>query len=396
MEGAGEERSQGVGLDHHLPLEYDVLAVGLAERFSGRDRAMFERLARLLVAHWAVEVQQCLMELRRAYRPFDPSRDTLPVPGEAADGPARERFLGGLKALMERANYHELPREALERALGEASPEGVSVSVELEEFACLRAFARGSFRRKLTVGPRFRRRVVETPGFRRVLLAVGLHEAGSTLHLRLYKDVCATDLEMFLPNTKVRMRAADKLLLALTGGGGTIGGIVASATKLGATTTPVGLAAAIGGFAGVVWRQVKNVFHKRTSYMARHTQALYFHTLDNDLGALVHVAQMAAQEEAKEALLAYALLASAPEEALDAVTLDRRAEQHLLERHGARADFEVEAGLAKLAALGLLAGDESGVLAVPPPSEALVCVDRLWDARFGEPIDSRGTSPGSR
>ncbi len=370
-------------LEHHLPIELDALAAGLAEGFDAERRPVFERLARLLAAHWAVEIQDCLTELRRAYRPFDPSRDTLPVPGEAADEAARERFLGGLAALMERANYREVPREALERALGEASPEGVVVEVDLEEFACLRVFARGRFRRTLTVGPRLRRRTVEAPGFRRVLLAVGLREQGSALHLRLYKDVCSTDLEMFLPNTKVRMRPADKLLLAVTGGGGTIGGVVATATKIGTATTPLGLAAAIGGLAGVVWRQVKNVFHKRTSYMARHSRALYFHTLDNDLGALVHVAQMAAQEEAKEALLAYALLATAEGEPIDAAELDRRAEKYVLERHGARADFEVEAGLEKLEGLGLLERGSGGALSVPPPEDALVRADRVWDARFG-------------
>lgn len=383
-----DPRGDPDALEHHLPVELDVLTAGLAERFPPEDRATFERLARLLAAHWAVEVQDCLTELRRAYRAFDPSRDTLPVPGEAADEAARGRFLDGLAALMERANYREVPREALERALGEASPEGVVVEVDLEELACLRVFARGRFHRTLAVGPRFRRRTVEAPGFRRVLIAVGLRERGAALHLRLYKDVCATDLEMFLPNTKVRMRPADKLLLAVTGGGGTIGGVVATATKLGAATTPLGLAAAVGGLAGVVWRQVKNVFHKRTSYMARHAQALYFHTLDNDLGALVHVAQMAAQEEAKEALLAYAVLAATPDEAVPTAELDRRAERHLLERHGAHADFEVDAGLAKLEALGLLARAEDGSLAVPPPAEALARVDHLWDARFGAEADA--------
>ena len=164
---------------------------------------------------------------------------------------------------------------------------------------------------------------------------------------------------MFFPTTRVRMRPFDNWKLALTGGGGTLGGAMVTATKIGAATGFFGWSIALAGFIGLVWRQIAKVFHHRTRYMARHSAALYYHSLDHDLGALVHVAQMALQQELKEALVAYGVLA-ASDAPLSPTELDLRAERHLREAHGAAADFEVTDGLAKLERLGFLEATDAG------------------------------------
>ena len=364
----GEEVSDN---ERHLPIEIDVLRAALEECVPPPERADFRRLADALVARWHAELALELNQLRMSYRPFDPTRDTRPVPGEPKGEEARTDFTNALSELAKRANYVELGRTEIERSIESVSPEGLDVAVDLDAFAELRIFARGRFTRRFQVRKLLGKREILTQGYHRFLLAVSMHDHPDRVYLRLYRDVMDKDLEMFLPNTKVRIGRNDKIKLGILGGGGTLGGVVATATKVGATTTPQGWALALAGLGGVLWRQVSQVFHQRTKYMARLSNALYFHGLDNDYGALVHVAQMAAQQECKEVLLGYTMLL-APSSPIESVRdLDDQAEQFLRNKFDLDANFDVADALRKLDTHGILCPSPTARLRVLAPHQAL-------------------------
>ena len=116
--------------------------------------------------------------------------------------------------------------------------------------------------------------------------------------------------------------------------------------------------------------------------MAALAQYLYFHGLDNDRGAAAHVAQQAVEEEAKEALLAYALVASRPNLGWTPDRLDRAAEAHLRDTLDLDADFDVHGGVEKLLELGLFLKAPDGQLVAQDPAEAFRTLDERWDRRF--------------
>jgi hypothetical protein len=236
-----------------------------------------------------------------------------------------------------------------------------------------------------------KKRQFETPVYKRLFLFFQFREQGNVkdsddhradyLFLKSFRDVPQSDLEMLLPNTKVRMRIFDKIKIGVTGGGGTVGGVMATITKIGAAANPFTWAIAIAGLAGIIWRQISKVFVQRTRYMADLAQQLYFCNLDNNFGALVHLSDLAHDEEAKEALLAYAYLAKS-EDGLTQQQLDQQIEKHLADTYQVDVDYEVEDGVAKLQRAGLLQAVNSDRYRVTPPIEAIAELDLEWDNMF--------------
>jgi hypothetical protein len=161
---------------------------------------------------------------------------------------------------------------------------------------------------------------------------------------------------MLFPNTKVRMTLFDKVKLGVVGGGGTIGGGTTLIAKLGAAAIdPISAMMAIGAFGGILWRQVKEVFSRRTHYLAKLSQKLYFHNLDNNAGALKYMLSMAQDEESKEALLVYIFLYHYGGMRID--ELDIAIENYVQTTYGIVMDFEVNDGIDKLQKLTLIIED---------------------------------------
>ncbi len=379
--------------ENFLPVDLEELADALTERKSPQLGTDFARFLRLFTALQRAKLQDLLADLRLCYRALDPDTDTVSreeaSPEQAVS--LRERLHVHLVELLRQANYVELPQEGLDQALTKVSPRGLAVSVDLEDFEELGIHYRGLYTRQEEARDwrylYLKKRQWETPVYRRLFLFLKLppgaeegQEDARFLYLKLFRDVPQSDLEMLLPNTRVRMRAFDKLKIGVTGGGGTAGGVLATVTKIGAAANPTTWALAIAGLAGVLWRQVSKIFVTRTRYLADLAQQLYFCNLDNNYGALVHLADVAQLEESKEAILAYAFLAT-KEHGLRREQLDLEVEAYLAEHFGVQVDYEVEDGLAKLARAGLLQrkGEQ---LCVPNPTAAFAQLDREWDDLF--------------
>ena len=384
-----------------LPVDLEELVEDLAGRGSERVReAGLGRFCRLYTALHRARLEESNAGLKRAYRVFDPDRDTVTAleVDEAERGRLLELLRRDTAELLRQANYIEITPESLTASLNKTSPRGLAVSVDLDEFEELSLHYRGEYTRleetrdwrKLGLAKQSHETVV----YRRLFLLLKLKRRADDgpvperVFLKLFRDVPQPDLEMILPNTRVRMRVFDKLKLGVTGGGGTAGGVAATVTKIGAAASPLTWALALAGLAGVLWRQIAKVLAQRTRYMADLAQQLYFCNLDNNFGALMHLAEQAQSEESKEAILAYAHLAA--KGPMSQAELDASVESFLQETYGFDADYEVVDGLDKLRRAELLIERDDGRFEVPPPEEAYARLDREWDAMFeaGEPVTS--------
>ncbi|OAD19640.1 conserved hypothetical protein, membrane [Candidatus Thiomargarita nelsonii] len=212
-------------------------------------------------------------------------------------------------------------------------------------------------------------------------LPEGLSE--EQVFLKLFKDLPRTDLEMLFPNQEVRLKLFDKIKLAITGGGGTLFGIFTTIGKVvAAAANPVLLIGAFVGLIAIIVRQIMNIFNQRTKYMMTLSRNLYFHNLDNNVGVMNYLIDLAEEEEGKEAILAYFFLHTHADENFTKEKLDRKIEGYLKSKYGTDIDFEVDDGIRKLREEGILREEEGGILKVLDLQAASAILDKQWDNFF--------------
>lgn len=359
-----------------LPVELDELAEALLAGPASELGADFEQFVHNFLHDHGAELASEHWKLKRCYREFNPDRVTVSARNYTAEerDVLRKRLHPQLIELLRQANYVELTAGEFEEVLNRISPRGLRVTVDLAEFDELGLHYRGMSTRVDEMRDwrylYLKKRQWVTPIYRRLFLFFkyragygGKDDEGRLQsdfwYLKLFRDVAQSDLEMLLPNTKVKMRVFDKIKLGVTGGGGTIGGVFATASKVGAAASPTTWAIALAGLAGVIWRQITKLFATRTRYMADLAQQLYFCNLDNNFGALAHIADLAREEETKEALLAYTFLA-ASKNGLSQAELDAQVEKFMKDQFDVTVDFEVDDGVAKLRRLGMLRLEAEG------------------------------------
>lgn len=407
---------------HAIPLaRADVLRLAL-EQAPLDARADFSDLARLLAALLHVEFHRELEELKALYAPLDPDSDTRPPVGAAPPPAAAERshrLSAALARVLAAANYQALAPDELRAALDHDSPFELRVHVDLDDFAELSVHVRGRRRDVLQTRRWWQRRPRLTPTevFERVVVLARVKDAddlpeerrrglpvapGRTL-VKLFRNVPAPDLEMVLPNVQVRMRARDRALLGVPA---LVGGVVLLVTKLSAsllltgallafwlglrdeavsigTAELLGLVAALATLAGFVLRQVSAYRNRKIAFMKALADNLYFRALDHGAGVFHRLVDDAEEEEAKEALLAYAGLLQRPDQT--EAELDALVESWLAAWCGRAVDFECDDALRKLERYGLLESRGTGAAArlrVVPPGRAKVLLDRRWDEWF--------------
>lgn len=208
------------------------------------------------------------------------------------------------------------------------------------------------------------------------------------------------DLEMLFPNSEVRMRPIDKIII---GGSGLVGGTLVLVTKLGASLLLVGGilaywfglsekeitistkellalgagAGVIGGFIFKEWGKFKN---RKLKFMKALADNLYFKNLDNNAGVFHHLVDSAEAEECKEAILAYYFLLASGE-ALTSNQLDSKIEHWFAKRFDFEIDFEIKDALQKLLRFGIVTTNNNKYQARPLQGEQTK-MDEAWDAIF--------------
>ncbi len=390
----------------------DVVEMCVRDGRLGQDVDAFRQLARMLEQVFHYEFHRVVEALKCAYAGVDPDADTRQPDFEASDdGPPFVELLDGL---LEKANYERISEAELNQALTESSLFKIRLQVDFDDFAEVSLFARGESRRTETLKTWFglRRREIEFTNYERVVVYLRMRDdfvrdkndfatcrAGATL-LKLFRNVPRADLEMLFPNTQVRMRLTDKLLIGVPAV--VSGGIVLS-TKLGASLILLGsligfwlgmhnrpialdqasmmvLAAGAAALVGYLWKQFNNFKNRKLRFMQALSQNLYFKNLDNNAGVFHRIVDDAEEEETKEAVLAYYFLLQSPRP-LARADLDAAVEAWFESRWQTPIDFEIDDALAKLVSLGLVETADDELRAVPL-DEAIRRLDRRWDDYF--------------
>jgi hypothetical protein len=222
---------------------------------------------------------------------------------------------------------------------------------------------------------------------------------GSTI-IKLFQNVPKADLEMLFPNSKVRMKTIDKVIIGVPAA---VSGIIVIVTKLSATLILIGsvfafwlglskeeaqlnqkhliaLGAGLATLGGFLFRQISKFKNRKIKFMKALSDNLYFKNLDNNAGVFHHLIDAAEEEEFKEAVLAYFFLLT-EKRPLQKAELDALIEKWLEAGWNCKINFEIDDALNKLERLELVTC-EGDMVQCLPLAEARRRLDHIWDNYF--------------
>jgi len=389
----------------------------------GQQAAEARRFFRYL-DYWRQQTYAArLHEIEQDYEPFNPDSDLLITRSftEKERGFIRHRLVGQLARLLEQANYTRIDAARIELILTAESHYGLDLHVDLAAFDELLIFYRGAVMRsnsrrslrKLYLKheefdvPVFQRlcvvfklkpddvRIAEimqergcdraeaTRVVKRLRAALPAQIKSDYVYLKLFKNIPRSDIEMVFPNTRIRFRMFDKIRLGVTAGSGLGMGIVGTAGKVMVASNPIALAGAMMGLCGVAARQATSFLNLRNRYMTTMAQNLYFHSMADNRGVTTLLANRAAEEDIKEEMLLYSVLAKETVRRRDLRDADRAIEQYLRNTFGVDVNFDLDDALGRLLADGITE-EVDGVFRTLPPAEAALHVDAKWDRYLDE------------
>jgi len=135
----------------------------------------------------------------------------------------------------------------------------------------------------------------------------------------------------------------------------------------------------VGGLGAAVFRQAMNFVNTKQRYLVIMAQNLYFHSLADNRGVMILLVDRAAEEDVKEEILLYSVLAKEQARRSDLEAIDFAIEKYLKGAFGIDVDFDLDDALSRLLADGIVTEDENGVLHTLPPKEAAKRLDAMWD-----------------
>jgi hypothetical protein len=392
--------------------KHDIVEMCLKDNLLSDQETEFRHLSSMLSSIYHFEYHNIIESLKDSYALIDPDSDTRKPLATELD--KCDNFSVLLNTLLEKANYERITEDELNQALNESSLFKIRLHVDFDDFEEVLLFCRGESIREEKV-PQWlglSSKTITFINYDRVVVYIRLSKdyqesknslpfskPGATL-LKLFQNVPKADLEMLFPNTQVRMRTIDKLLIGIPA---LISGSIVLTTKLGAAlillgsllgfwfglsqqpvelnkTTILVLLAGMTTLGGYLWKQFSNFKNRKLRFMQSLTQNLYFKNLDNNAGVFHRLANDAEEEEGKEALLAYYfLLISKP--LLSKSELDRQIETWLLEKWHCAIDFEIDDAVTKLLNIGLIKKTDNTLVAISI-AEAIRVLDQRWDNYF--------------
>ena len=303
-----------------VPCRTSHLAHELALWFEPDGQAGFWELTRVVENHHHYgSVDARLVEALDAL--FDPDVETVP-PATAA-GASLPRLQERLEGLLTRANFSGAPADVLLSRADREVLARLKLDPDLAALEEIAIFHRGRGQKAVTIRPVrkfFRLEEHEVATYRRVAVLVRT-KSEPHVTLKLFKDVPCQDLELLVAATvRVNMRVLDKLKLS-----GSSGAAVVSAWKLlrALYTYAPGVAKLLAVpfqalllpvavlITGIYGSKTLLDYSKiRASYitgaLAEH---LYAITMASNSAVLARLASMSGEEDTKEVLLAYAVLA---------------------------------------------------------------------------------------
>lgn len=391
--------------------KHDIVEMCLQDGKLAGQEDNLRQLYYMLSSIFHFEFHKIVESLKDSYALLDPDSDThifdnrMPLSDLS--------FVELLDNLLDKANYEQVRQQDLDAALNESSLFKIRLHVDFDDFSEALLFCRGVSRRSETISRFFGllKKNISFTNYDRVVLYIRFRDdyqqenaalpgckPGATL-LKLFQNVPKADLEMLFPNTAVRMRTRDKLMIGVPA---VVSGGIVLTTKLGASMVLLGslfgfwlglsaepaelnktsitiLLAGIATLGGYLWKQFSNFKNRKLRFMQALTQNLYFKNLDNNAGVFHRLANDAEEEECKEAILAYYfLLIQGP---MSRKQLDSVIEDWLLDQWYCHVDFEIDDALNKLLVLSLVS-EENGQFSAVTLEPAIKSLDKRWDDYF--------------
>ena len=380
-----------------------------------QSREDFAKLCTLLTNRIHFEYHQRLEHLKGNYAPFDPDRATriLAPTSESEQAQSKSRFVKAFTELLDAANFEKVTEQDLLEALNEESLFKVRLAVSFDDFEEVVFYRRGESKQTEILSSFWglRKKRIAFTNYDRVAIYITFkgeshfannkkapvgYTPGSTI-VKLFQNVPKADLEMLFPNSEVRMRPIDKVVI---GGSAAIGGIAILVTRLGASllllasllgfwlglseqkvevnsqhliTFGIGMGV-FGGFVLREWNKFKN---RKIRFMKALSDNLYFKNLDNNAGVFYRLLDVAEEEDCKEAILAYTFLLKHPE-GLTETALDQQIERWFKEVQDCELDFDVADALQKLRNMQLVTCSNQCYFACPQ-KDAIRILDDHWD-----------------
>jgi len=359
-----------------------------------------------------------LIELEPAYEPFSPDSDLLATRKFTADEleTLKARVFEQAAEMLEQANYERIDPHESDLIVTADSTFGLDFEVDMDAFEDILIFYRGTSKKRESrraLRKFYLTEYFDVPIYRRLCIVFKLKafearvaqimaneklsrkEAEKKvkrlrsflppqikdeyIYLKLFKNIPTNDLEMIFPNTQVRFRMFDKLKLGGSASFGVGAGVYTSLGKIALLTSPYTAVPALAGFGAILFRQTMNFFNQKQRYMVVMAQNLYFHSMADNRGVLIKLADRAAEEDVKEEMLLYSVLAKEKVNRNDLPDIDRAIEKYLTTTFGVDVDFDVMDALRRLLHDGIVVEEPDGALTVMPPGKAAEHLDAKWD-----------------
>ncbi len=376
----------------------DILAMCLSQgSLTNNNKTEFETVYSLIQSILHFEFHSELNKLKNSYASLDPDADTHSI---NANDITNATVIDLLDNILNKANYEKIPQSELEQALTEQSLFKIRLQVNFNDYSEVLLYCRGE-KTKTEVIQRvfgYCNKSLTFINYDRVVICLKQKDTtqSNLLFLKLFKNVPKADLEMLFPNTKIRMRNVDKLMIGVPAA---LSGAIIIATKLGATVVLLGsligywlglsateieidktklliLFAGIGTVAGYLWKQLSVFKNKKLRFMKVLTENLYFKNLDNNAGVFHRLVDEAEEEECKEVILAYYFLLIS-EKGLSQEALDTVIEQWFQQQWHCDVDFEIEDALAKLLEYKLIVKQNKIFIAIDS-KKAIAVLNKRW------------------
>lgn len=416
------EGTAGTQREKFLPVTSHALMDRLtaAKQWPNGDAVQARRFLRYL-SYWRRHSYTVkLLELEQTYEPFSPDSDLLVTRSFSAEErlAMQKRLVQQMADLLEQGNFTRVDPANVHFILTKDSAYGLDLEVDLNAFEEILIYYRGATtiteHRRDVKRAYMRWKEVRLPVFQRMLLLFklkpfdvrvrevmgerkidkkeaekivrqlrGLLPATVTsdyIYIKLFKNMPRSDVEMIFPNTKVRFRLFDKIKFGVSASGGVGMGVFGTVSKLALLSNPYTLAGAVAGLGGIALRQATNFLNQRTRYMVVLAQNLYFHAMADNRGVMTLLADRAAEEDLKEEMLLYSVLAKERVNIANLRQVDEAIEGYLASTFKIDVDFDVDDALARLKQEGIVIELPDGTLETLPPHEAALHIDKLWDA----------------
>ena len=408
-----------MALERFIPFrKQDIIQMCSQELTDNDSTNSFAQFCQLLSSVIHFNYHELLESLKNNYAPFDPNADTLQLNDFTVEQREQHQsaFAKNFAKTLNAANFEKVTEQDLQEALNEESLFKVRLEVEFDDFEQVVFYRRGESQLSETMTSLWgiRKQTINFTNYDRVAVYITFKdkayfakkkkqpvgfEPSSTI-IKLFQNVPKADLEMLFPNSEVRMRPIDKVII---GASAVVGGAVVLVTKLGASILLLAALLAfwlgwrsesvemtqqhfisfgigIGVFASFIFKEWSKFKNRKIKFMKALSDNLYFKNLDNNAGVFHTLIDAAEEEDFKEAVLAYTFLLNSTS-GLSASELDKKIEDWFQQKYNCQVDFEISDALAKLEQMRLITCEQETYHALSL-AQAKQCLDKHWDTIF--------------